>query len=166
MPTKSEVIVLIGPMGVGKTTVGRKLAKSLKLPFQDTDAIIVRDHGPIPAIFETLGESAFRKYEESAIQEAISVSGVVATGGGAVLSDLNRKNLRAATVVYLSTNGRHIASRLRGGTRPLVTSGVDDWKRIYQERKPTYESIADLQIDTSGQSLAATVAEIRKRLDL
>jgi len=166
MPAKSEVIVLIGPMGVGKTTVGRKLAKSLKLPFQDTDAIIARNHGPIPEIFSNLGEDEFRKFEEAALLEALGDPGVVATGGGAVLSALNREKLKAVTVVYLSTNGRHIASRLRGGKRPLVKNGAEDWKRIYNERKPTYESVADLQIDTSGQSLATTVAEIKKRLEL
>ena len=100
-------------MGVGKTTIGRKLAKALKLPFIDTDNLIVDEHGPIPAIFEDLGEPAFRKFEEEALEKAILEKAVVATGGGAVISELTRKRLEAVTVIYLSTDGKHIASRLK-----------------------------------------------------
>ena len=156
--------MLIGPLGVGKTTVGKKLARALKLPFVDTDSLIVKAHGEISKIFETHGEAKFREFEEEAVATAISTDGIVATGGGAVLSDKTRERLKDVTVVYLSTDGRHIASRLRGGKRPLVKNGFEDWKRIYEERKPVYESAADITVNTSGQSLGATVAEIRNRL--
>lgn len=166
MTSKSDVIVLIGPMGVGKTTVGRKLAKALKVPFIDSDSMVVQQHGPIPAIFKDLGEPIFREFEEAAVKTSIAAPGVVATGGGAVMSPKTQAALKQTTVVYLSTNGKHIGSRLRGGTRPLVKNGVADWKRIYEERKPIYEATADYIIDTSDQSLSATVAEIRKRLNI
>jgi shikimate kinase len=91
---------------------------------------------------------------------------VVATGGGAVLSELNRQALKSVTVIYLSTDGRHIKSRLKGTKRPLMKNGFDDWIRIYDERKPIYESIADLTINTSGQSLSTTVNEIKQKLGL
>ncbi|MFM5905824.1 MAG: shikimate kinase [Micrococcales bacterium] len=159
-----KVVVLVGPMGVGKTTVGKKLARALKMPFLDTDSLIVKEHGEISKIFESVGEAAFRQLEEAAVEQAIRSGGIIATGGGAVLSPLTRDRLRAVTVVYLSTDGRHIASRLRGGKRPLVKNGFDDWKRIYEERKATYEAVADITVNTSGQSLGATVAEIRARL--
>ena len=162
---ESGVVVLVGPMGVGKTTVGKKLARALKLQFIDTDALIVADHGEIAKIFETEGEPAFRRYEEDAMAHAISTPAVVATGGGAVLSQLTRDRLKEqATVVYLSTDGRHIRARLTGGKRPLLKNGFEDWQRIYEERKPVYESIADLTINTSGHSLSVTVNEIKQKL--
>ena len=166
MPERSEVIVLVGPMGVGKTTVGRKLAKTLGLAFVDTDAAIVSEHGAIPEIFETRGEPAFRLLEEQALLKAISKPGVVATGGGVVVSALSRERLKATTVVYLATDGKHISSRLQHGSRPLIKDGLADWKRIYEERKPIYESVADFEIDTSGQPLKETVNAIRKTLEL
>ena len=164
MPEKSSVVVLVGPMGVGKTTVGKKLAKALNVPFIDTDAVIVAEHGEISQIFETQGEPVFRALEESAVAASILEPAVVATGGGVVLSVLTRERLKAATVVYLSTDGRHIKSRLTGGKRPLLKNGFDDWTRIYDERKPIYESVADITINTSGQSLAATLAAIKEQL--
>jgi shikimate kinase len=164
MPTKSEVIVLIGPMGVGKSTVGKKLARTLKLPFCDTDNLISEEHGKIAEIFSTQGEDAFRGIELNALRKAIAHPGVVATGGGAILLSKSREILSNATVIYLATDGKHIASRLRNGSRPLLKNGIEDWKRIYETRKPLYEEVADITIDTSGQPLAQTVSEITERL--
>jgi shikimate kinase len=164
MPTKSEVIVLIGPMGVGKSTVGKKLARSLKLSFQDTDTLITNQHGKIADLFTTVGEDAFREIEHDALVNALKAPGIVATGGGAVLLEKSRKILKNSTVVYLATDGKHIASRLRNGVRPLLKNGIEDWKRIYEERKNLYLEAADITIDTSGQPLSLTVSEIRERL--
>jgi len=166
VPSKSELLVLVGPMGVGKTTVGRKLAKALKVPFIDTDALIVDQHGEIAAYFEAHGEPAFREVEHEALAKALAAPAVVATGGGAVLLEKNQQLLKGATVIYLSTDGKHIGSRLKNGNRPLIKSGVDDWKRIYNERKPIYEKVADLEIDTAGQSLNTTISEIREKLGI
>lgn len=151
-------------MGVGKTTIGKKLAKALKLPFIDTDNLIVEAHGPIPAIFEELGESMFRGFEEDALERAIREDAVVATGGGAVISELTRSRLEAVTVVYLATDGKHIASRLKNGNRPLIQNGLDDWRRIYAERKPIYQQTADFEINTSGQPINVSIQEIIKKL--
>lgn len=164
MSKSSDTIVLIGPMGVGKTTIGRKLAKALKLPFIDTDNLISDEHGPIPAIFEERGEPTFRKLEEEALEKAIRESAVVATGGGAVISALTRKRLKDVTVVYLSTDGKHIASRLKNGNRPLIQNGVEDWRRIYAERKPLYVETADFEVNTSGQPISASIQDIIEKL--
>lgn len=163
-PAANDVIVLIGPMGVGKTTIGRKLAKVLKLPFTDTDSLITEEHGPIPAIFEERGEAEFRRLEENAMHKAIREAGVVATGGGAVISPLTRKRLKDVTVVYLSTDGKHIGSRLRNGNRPLIQNGLEDWRRIYEERKPLYRETSNFEVNTSGQPINSSIQEIIKKL--
>jgi len=153
-------VVLVGPMGVGKTTIGKKLAKQLGLPFVDTDKEIVKQHGSISKIFEKSGEQHFRALEHKFLLAALATNSVVATGGGVVTQENNRQALRNSFVIYLSTNGRHIASRLLAGRRPLLKNGVADWRRIYQERKPLYEQVASVEIETSSKSLNSVVSEI------
>ena len=153
-------MVLIGPMGVGKTTIGKKLAKALDIAFIDTDKEIVRDHGSISKIFDKFGEQHFRKLESEYLERALNSGGVVATGGGVVTQESNRRILKEAFVIYLSSNGRHMASRLLAGKRPLLKNGMADWKRIYEERKPLYNQVASFEIETSSKSLAAIVSEI------
>lgn len=166
-PGLSKALVLIGPMGVGKTTVGKKLARNLKVPFIDTDAAIVAEHGEIAQIFASKGEPFFRQLEEQSVADAVSHLAVVATGGGAVLSQQTRDYLAThATVIYLSTDGRHMKSRLVGGKRPLLQNGFDDWLRIYEERKPIYESVADITINTSGKTLATIISELKEKMSL
>ena len=164
MPS-SGAVVLVGPMGVGKTTIGRRLAKELKIPFVDTDVLISKNHGPVPEIFKKQGESVFRELEEDTVMSQLATRAVVATGGGAVLSSRTREALSVATVVYLFTDGRHIASRLAKGNRPLLRNGAADWRAIYESRKQYYESVADITIDTSGVSLAETVQLIKEKLE-
>ena len=160
-----QPIVLIGPMGVGKTTIGKKLAKKLSLEFVDTDVLITNSHGEIPDIFEKDGEAQFRSYEEDALREALSSVRVVATGGGAVLSGTNQRLLENAIVIYLSTNGLHMKSRLENGSRPLLKNGIADWKAIYESRKPLYERLASFEIDTSLAGLGKTVDDICEKLE-
>lgn len=166
MASKSDVIVLVGPMGVGKSTVGKKLAKTLKLPFCDTDALVVEQFGPIDKYFAEHGETAFRQVEHEALARALKSPGIVATGGGAVLLPESQQLLKDVTVVYLSTDGKHIGSRLRKSSRPLIKNGIDDWRRIYDSRKATYENISDFEINTSGHPLSQTISEIRERLGI
>jgi shikimate kinase len=156
----TDPVVLIGPMGVGKTTIGKKLAKKLDCPFLDTDKEIIRDHGSIAKIFEKFGEQYFRELEQDYLGRALSTQAIVATGGGIVTQEKNREALRGQFVVYLSTNGRHMASRLLAGRRPLLKNGLADWKRIYEERKPLYEQVASAEVKTSGKPLGLIVDEI------
>jgi shikimate kinase len=156
----SGAVVLVGPMGVGKTTIGKKLAKQLGRSFLDTDKEIVKQHGAITKIFEKAGEQHFRALESEFLLAALASDSVVATGGGVVTQERNRDALRDAFVIYLSTNGRHIASRLLAGRRPLLKNGIADWKRIYEERRPLYEQVATVEVETSSKALNSVVSEI------
>lgn len=153
-------VVLIGPMGVGKTTIGKKLAKQLNRVFIDTDKQIVKDHGSISKIFDKLGEKYFRELESEYLVRALSYGAVVATGGGVVTQAKNRKVLENEFVIYLSSNGKHIASRLLAGKRPMLKNGMADWKRIYEERKPLYEQVSNNRVETSSKALGEIVSEI------
>jgi shikimate kinase len=161
-PTAGAAIVLIGPMGAGKTSVGRRVARALGAPFSDTDKIVVRDHGPIPALFATHGEPHFRALERDAVIEGLARGGVVALGGGAVLDPLTRDRLREHRVVLLTVAPHVVASRIHGNERPLL-DGEDPlarWQRIFEERRPVYEQTADIAFDTSSGPLARVVDDI------
>ena len=160
-----DAVVLVGPMGVGKTTIGKKLAKQLGRPFLDTDKEIVKDHGSITRIFEKSGEAHFRKLESEYLLRALASDAVVATGGGVVTQEINRSALQGQFVIYLSSTGRHIAARLLAGRRPLLKNGIDDWKRIYEERKPMYEQVSSIEIETSSKSLSSIVSEIAELVE-
>ena len=156
-------LVLVGPMGAGKTSIGRRVAKALGIRFIDTDAVIQREHGPIEQIFETHGESTFRAWEREAIQNALGWGGVVVSlGGGAVLNADTRADLATCDVVMLTVDPRVVAGRIQGTARPLLTGEdpMERWRRIWQERRPLYESVADITIDTSTDPLQHVVDEI------
>lgn len=153
-------------MGVGKTTVGRKLANALGLRFIDTDQLFTTEHGDISAFFTQHGENEFRRLEEQILKTALEAADVIATGGGVVLSAQNRAALAASKVVYLKTDGTHIRRRLSQGNRPLLSKSLDDWSVIYEQRKPLYEQVATVTVDCSGQPIKNTVDEIRRELDL
>jgi shikimate kinase len=161
----TKPVVLVGPMGVGKTTIGRKLAKKLELDFLDTDVLITKSHGPVPEIFAKQGEDAFRGFEEEAVEQALSKVQIIATGGGAILSSVTRERLGSATVIYLSTNGKHMKSRLEKGNRPLLENGMEDWHRIYDERRSIYESVCTFEINTSEVGLAQIISNICEKLE-
>lgn len=158
-------IVLIGPMGAGKSHVGRKLAARLGVPFVDTDAVIVERHGAIEELFERHGEPGFRELERRAVAEAIAAPAVVSLGGGAVLHPETRAALADATVVFLTVDARAVAPRLRGGTRPLIAEGgIRAWTRIFDERRPLYRELADVEVDTTKRTIAQVVREIAREL--
>lgn len=150
----STPIVLIGPMASGKSAVGALLGRALDAEFIDTDALVIAEHGPIPAIFDAHGEAVFRRFESRALASAMGreTPAVVATGGGAVLAPENRQLLERGFCVYLLTDARTVAPRIGADrTRPLLGQDrLDSWSRILARRQELYEGCAHLTIDTRG----------------
>ena len=163
-------VFLIGPMGSGKTAVGRHLARALGLPFHDSDAEIERRTGvDIPFIFEKEGEAGFRQREREAIQALTALEGIVlATGGGAVLLPENRRHLtERGCVVYLKTSVAQQADRVRHGrNRPLLATGdaADRLGQLMDARAPLYEEIADLVVPTDGRRVNSVAEQVLREL--
>jgi shikimate kinase len=166
----SSSVFLIGPMGSGKTAVGRHLARALGLPFHDSDSEIERRTGvDIPFIFEKEGEAGFRQREREAIEALTRLPGIVlATGGGAVLLPENRRHLaERGCVVYLQTSVAQQADRVRHGrNRPLLTNG-DAAARLGQlmdARAPLYAEIADIIVPTDGRRVHSVAEHILRTI--
>jgi shikimate kinase len=162
-------IFLVGPMGSGKSAVGRRLARLLGRDFFDSDEVIEARTGvDIPFIFEKEGEAGFRKREEAVIDELSARSGVVlATGGGAVLAAATRERLATrGRVIYLHTTVGQQLKRTRGNKRPLLNQGRREevLTELLTVREPLYRQLADLVIHTDGRSVAGVAAEIREKL--
>jgi shikimate kinase len=154
-------VVLIGPPGAGKTSVGRRVARALDAPFTDTDRAVVDAHGSIADIFRDHGEPRFRELERAAVARALAQDGVVSLGGGAVLDPDTRADLASHVVVLLTVSEDAVRSRIRGDDRPLV-DGLASWRRIVADREELYRSLADLTIDTSDRPLARIAREIER----
>jgi shikimate kinase len=163
-------VFLIGPMGSGKTAVGKHLAKLLHLTFYDSDVEIERRTGvDIPYIFEKEGESGFRERERDVIDSLTQLDNVVlATGGGAVLLPENRERLASrGHVVYLRTGINQQLERTRHGRqRPLLYTEDPEAKlrELMSHRAPLYESIAAIVIATDGRHVRAVADEVLQRL--
>ncbi len=163
-------VYLIGPMGSGKTAVGRRLATLLGRPFVDSDAEIEKRTGvDIRFIFEKEGETRFRQRERDVIAELTTLDGIVlATGGGAILDASTRARLaETGVVVYLETTIDILVRRTKAAkTRPLLM-GEDPravLERLMVARRPLYETAADLRIETTGRQVRAVAADIQQRL--
>jgi shikimate kinase len=163
-------LYLVGMMGAGKSTVGRLLARRLKLRFLDCDHEIERRCGvKIPLVFEIEGEAGFRAREAETVAELSELPGIVlATGGGAILLEENRRRLAArGTVIYLRARPEDLYSRVRNDrNRPLLAT-ADPLRRLrelHAERDPLYASIADVVVDTGKQTVQALARELVARL--
>ncbi len=163
-PRLALPIVLVGPMGAGKSRVGQRLAASADAPFVDTDTRITERYGPIDQIFEREGEEYFRIVEREVVAEALREEAVISLGGGAVLHADTRDDLADLSVVWLRVSPEAVAPRLTGGTRPLIAGGgIAAWTAILEARAPIYAEVADVDIDTSRRSVARIVDEITER---
>ncbi len=164
-------IFLIGPMGAGKSTVGRQLAESLGYEFRDSDREIQRRTGvDIPTIFEFEGEEGFRQRERQVIDELSQEEGIVlATGGGAVLRADNRQDLTTrGVVIYLHCSPEQQYARTsRDRNRPLLQTAdpLGRLRELMEERDPIYRQVADIVVSTEKRGTASVVKEIRRRLE-
>lgn len=160
-------IFLVGPMGAGKTTVGRRLAQLRGMRFVDSDHEIERRTGvDIPYIFEKEGEAGFRRREAQAIAELSDEAPIVlATGGGAILDPDNRRLLaQRGIVVYLHASvDQQLARTQRSDTRPLLQQAADRrevLERLFRLRDPLYREIAHLVVSTDSRSAKCVVRDI------
>ena len=160
MEETSKNIVLVGPMGSGKTTVGRRLARELNQDFFDTDHEIIDKTGvPIDHIFDIEGEEGFRERESKILENLCQMSNIIlATGGGIVILPKNRKILKnAGLVVYLSSSVDQLLRRTaKSKARPLLENSDDRRKTIIElvgARDIYYREVASLVVDTTGKKL-------------
>lgn len=170
MANTDSNIFLVGPMGSGKTTIGRQLAKTLQREFFDSDREIERKTGAeIALIFELEGEAGFRKRESEMIDELTQHRGIVlATGGGAVINADNRAFLQQrGHVVYLKTNIDHLYSRTaKDKTRPLLqTENPQQTIRLLlEQREPLYLEVAHSIVNTDDKPIRDIVKQICKQV--
>jgi len=164
-------IILVGPMGAGKSTIGRQLSNVLKKEFKDSDhEIIARTGASIPLIFEIEGEEGFRKREAAMINELTQLENIVlATGGGAVLREENRKVLKErGVVIYLFASIDQLFERTsRDRNRPLLQTANPRGKleELMTQRDPIYREVADMVVHTDERSIKSVIKEILVRLE-
>jgi shikimate kinase len=171
MINKIANIVLVGPMGSGKTSVGRRLACVLKRDFFDSDfEIVARTGVAIDHIFDVEGEEGFRLRESAMLADLCEISNIViATGGGIVIKPQNRELLKQHSfVVYLSSSVEQLVMRTaKSKSRPLLEKSSNreqTIRDILEAREPLYQEVADVVIDTTGKKLYAIINEIKKAI--
>ncbi|MFF7563640.1 shikimate kinase [Streptomyces pseudovenezuelae] len=152
----SPVVVLVGPMGVGKSTVGRLLAERLATGYRDTDDDIVAEQGrSIAEIFVDEGEAAFRAIEKAAVSRALAQhDGILALGGGSILDEDTRALLAGQRVLYLSMDVEEAVKRTGlNAARPLLAVNPrKQWRELMEARRHLYESIATAVVATDGRT--------------
>lgn len=163
------VAVIIGAPGAGKTTIGRRTAERLHVPFADSDHLVEQDTGKkVADIFVDLGESEFRRLEAEAIAQALtSFTGVLSLGGGAVMNPSTREVLKGQTVIWLDVDLSSAAQRVGlNAARPLLVGNVRaTLSDLMKQRTPLYQELATVTINTSGRSIREIVDEVVARLD-
>lgn len=163
-------VFLVGPMGAGKSTIGRLLAKELRYPFKDSDREIeARTGADIPWIFDVEGEEGFRQREEAMIAELVLEQGIVlATGGGVIMRDANRRALAEnGLVVYLRTSVDQQLQRIgKDRQRPLLQTADPEavLRELMAKRDPLYQEIAHLIIDTDQRGPKVVINTILTQL--
>ncbi len=160
----SPAVVIVGPPGSGKSTVGRAVAERLALAFRDTDADVEATTGKsIPDIFVQDGEEAFRVLEREAVADAVAEHpGVLSLGGGAVIDPATREVLRGCTVVYLQVGlGEGLKRVGMAASRPvLALNPRAQYRSLLERRAPLYEEVASVTVETDGRSVEEVVAAV------
>jgi shikimate kinase len=164
----TPLVVLVGPPGAGKTTVGRLLAQRRGVAFRDTDADVERAAGvSISDLFVEHGEPAFRDLERTAVQRALEDhDGVLAVGGGAIIDDDTRTRLATHRVVFLDVGLADAASRVGlNRDRPLLIGNPRAQLRVMlEQRRPLYDEVATLTVSTDGRSPEDVAADVEAAL--
>ncbi|MDY3330592.1 MAG: shikimate kinase [Pelistega sp.] len=166
---KPQLIILIGMMGAGKTTIGRALARDLKLDFLDLDHEIVRRCGvAIPTIFDIEGEEGFRRRETAVLAEVVEQNNLVlATGGGAIMREENRALLEKGCIIYLKAEVDELFARIAKDTnRPLLQTEnpKERLQQLLALRHPIYQQLADITVETGSGAIATTVKKLKQAL--
>ncbi|TNL97773.1 shikimate kinase [Corynebacterium tapiri] len=166
--TKPKV-VLVGPPGAGKSTIGRRLSRALNVPLVDSDALIEEERGiPCGEVFESLGEPDFRRLEAKKVAEALNTHGVVSLGGGAVVTPAVRELLADQTVVWIDITVEEGVRRTSGNdSRPVLQAAdpYDRYRQILQEREEFYREVADFRVVSDRKPPAGLVADILNFLE-
>lgn len=158
--SESPYVVIIGAPGAGKTRVGKRVARILRVPFVDTDRRIVMRYGPIAQIFSGRGEEHFRKLERIEVVRALGERAVVAVGGGAVVDPETQRDLAGLPVALMTVSADAVAPRI-GRKRPLLRDGgVEAWEKLVAARREIYERLATRTWDTSERSLDEIAREV------
>ena len=161
--------VLVGMPGSGKSTIGRRLAKAMRVPLLDTDAKIVETTGRSIAELFVDGEQEFRRIEEAVVRTALSEhDGIVSLGGGAVTSQGVREALAGHTVIFLEISAAEGIRRTTGGTvRPLLAGGdpAQRYRELLTQRVPLYRRVATIRVNTNRRNPGAVVRYIVERLE-
>lgn len=162
-------VVLVGPPGAGKSTIGRRLARALSLPLVDSDELIAEEAGkPTGVVFSELGEPGFREVEAEKVAHALTTGGIVSLGGGAVLTDSTRELLAAHPVVWVDVSAEEGVRRTGGDdSRPVLASAdrSEHYRNLLQTRAPLYREVSDFRVRTDMRSPQQVVADILGFLD-
>lgn len=160
-PEAHPLLVLIGPPAAGKSRLGKRVARLLRVAFIDTDRRIVAKYGPIAEIFRVYGEAHYRELERAEVKLALAERAVVALGGGAIVNPDTQRDLATQRVGLITVSEDAVASRIVGSTRPLI-NGVEGWSKLVEGRRHLYERLATRTWDTSHRPIDHIATEIAK----
>lgn len=165
----SPRVVLVGPPGAGKSTIGRRLARAMNLPLVDSDELIAKGEGkPTGEVFIELGEERFREVETEYVARSLASGGVVSLGGGAVLTESTRKLLQAHNVVWIDVSVEEGVRRTSGNnSRPVLMSDHPEahYRALLESREPYYREVAMHRVRTDSRPPQRLVAEILALID-
>ncbi|WIM68927.1 shikimate kinase [Corynebacterium breve] len=157
-------VVLVGPPGAGKSTIGRRLARALNLPLVDSDQLLEEGEGlACGEFFSKVGEEKFREVEAGYVAQALMTGGIVSLGGGAVLTESTRDLLQGHTVVWIDVSPEEgIRRTAREATRPVLASKDPSahYRALLERREPLYREVADYRVRTDERPPQRVVAEV------